>query len=162
VTFGTQGLVQGPTDGHCGSKVITIDASKCKAARDDPNAIDPYPPTMFNGEGDDDQCKYHLRWGVDTVGQNTNVMFGVALTTKVDGAAVRGAPIELEVFLDDTHIAPSSPQKVTETKTPGVYNVGPILFDAPGRWTVRFHIHYECFGRDESPHGHAAFFIDVP
>ena len=46
--------------------------------------------------------------------------------------------------------------------TSGVYS-GNIIFDKAGDWTVRFHIHEECFDfLDDSPHGHAAFRITVP
>ena len=38
-----------------------------------------------------------------------------------------------------------------------------VRFDAKGRWTVRFHLHEECADEaPDSPHGHIAFFIDVP
>jgi hypothetical protein len=40
---------------------------------------------------------------------------------------------------------------------------GPVIFDAPGDWTLRFHLHEECDDTlDDSPHGHAAFHITVP
>ena len=40
---------------------------------------------------------------------------------------------------------------------------GPVQFDAPGQWTVRFHLHDNCSDEPaDSPHGHAAFFIGVP
>jgi hypothetical protein len=46
---------------------------------------------------------------------------------------------------------------------PGVYVVGPIVFDVAGRWVFRFHFHQECLDiSPESQHGHAAFYIDVP
>ena len=46
---------------------------------------------------------------------------------------------------------------------PGVYKVGPIKFDAAGIWTVRFHFFEECGdAREDSPHGHAAFYVKVP
>ena len=56
--------------------------------------------------------------------------------------------------------APSAPSPEI---APGVYKVGPIVFDAPGIWTERFHLFEECSDDpDDSPHGHAAFFINVP
>ena len=39
----------------------------------------------------------------------------------------------------------------------------PINFDAAGDWTVRFHFYETCNDAPEdSPHGHAAFFVHVP
>ena len=49
-----------------------------------------------------------------------------------------------------------------------MYKVGPIRFDAAGNapghyWTVRFHLYEECNDSPEdSPHGHAAFYVSVP
>jgi hypothetical protein len=168
VAFGTLGVVQGAADSHCGAKLVTVAQSECngtpKAPEGDAGAggDDPYPPTMFGFEGDDDDCKYHVKWAVSSVTQKTNVTFTVVLTSKAGGAPVTGAPISAEVFLDDTHPAPNSGQKSAETSTPGTYTVGPIQFDAPGRWTARFHIHEECVDTEASPHGHAAFYVQIP
>jgi hypothetical protein len=51
--------------------------------------------------------------------------------------------------------------RFTETK-PGVFEVGPIAFDKSGRWAVRLHFYEECVHSETSPHGRAAFFVDVP
>jgi hypothetical protein len=32
----------------------------------------------------------------------------------------------------------------------------------PGKWSVRFHIREDCLDGADSPHGHGAFFINVP
>jgi hypothetical protein len=46
---------------------------------------------------------------------------------------------------------------------PGVYVVGPVVFDKSGDWVFRFHFNEECLDvSPESPHGHAAFHITVP
>jgi hypothetical protein len=59
------------------------------------------------------------------------------------------------------HPSPST-GSTTET-SPGVYQIGPIVFDQPGQWTVRFHLYGSCFDlAPDSPHGHAAFFVQVP
>ena len=52
---------------------------------------------------------------------------------------------------------------LTETSaSSGVYS-GAVAFDAPGEWTVRFHIQEQCDDIcDDSPHGHAAFHLTVP
>ena len=40
---------------------------------------------------------------------------------------------------------------------------GPIQFDMPGRWLIRFHVYHTCLDLvNTSPHGHAAFFLNVP
>ena len=45
----------------------------------------------------------------------------------------------------------------------GTYKIGPIVFDKPGRWVVRFHLFGTCDDAlATSPHAHAAFFVDVP
>src|SRR5437867_328431 len=67
-----------------------------------------------------------------------------------------------EVYLSDVHPAPNTRQKPVE-ESPGTYTVGPIRFDAPGQWTVRFHFFEECADvLEESPHGHVAFLAQVP
>jgi hypothetical protein len=41
--------------------------------------------------------------------------------------------------------------------------VGPIVFDQPGKWVVRFHFFENCDDLvEDSPHGHAAFYVQVP
>ena len=51
----------------------------------------------------------------------------------------------------------------TEETSPGTYKIGPIVFDRPGGWVVRFHFFGSCDDYlDTSPHGHAAFFVTVP
>lgn len=121
-----------------------------------------YGATLYNSEADDDDCKYHVKFTSTPVRRNENVTFTVTATTKADGQPAAGAKIIGEVFLSDTHPAPNSGQQTTE-KAGGVYDVGPIKFDAQGRWTVRFHLHEDCQdSTEDSPHGHVAFFIDVP
>ena len=94
--------------------------------------------------------------------RNQNVTFTVTAVTKVDGLPATGANILAEVFLNDTHPAPNSGQATSEMPG-GVYDIGPIVFDAMGQWTVRFHLHEDCQdATDDSPHGHAAFYIEVP
>ena len=88
--------------------------------------------------------------------------FTVTATVKETGAPATGANLVAEVYLNDTHAAPNSGQKTTE-QSGGTYVVGPIQFDQPGQWTVRWHLHEDCSDEpDDSPHGHAAFYIGVP
>jgi len=170
---GPPGSVAGPLDAHCGAKVVTIDPALCASApagdggvsgksigiRHDEAPVD--PNTRYNAEADDDDCKYRMKWTSTAVAQGADVSFELTLTAKAGGAPVKGAPVRLEVFLDDTHPGPNTKQVSTE-KSPGVYAVGPVRFDASGRWTVRFHVNDQCADSAASPHGHAAFFVQVP
>jgi hypothetical protein len=80
----------------------------------------------------------------------------------VDSSGVTGAGLDAEVFLTDKHPAPNSMQATMESGG-GSYTIGPVVFDESGTWTVRFHIFENCFDTlPTSPHGHAAFFVDVP
>ena len=46
---------------------------------------------------------------------------------------------------------------------PGTYTLGPYFFDEPGTWLIRYHIHPTCSDDSAaSPHGHAAYWLDVP
>ena len=190
----TAASVVGPQDSHCGAKVVTVDPAVCKvspaadggtgdggASTADAGAGG-YPPTMSNAEGDDDDCKYRIKWstggattatttktsslhplhGEETGGAGTggDVVFTVTLTNKKDGSPLTGAPINIEAFLDETHPSLNTEQTSKET-TPGTYTVGPVRFDVSGRWTVRFHIHDECNDSEASPHGHGAFFAQI-
>jgi hypothetical protein len=130
-----------------------------------------YGPTMYGTEGDDDDCKYHVTWKSTPMGLNTNVTFTVSAVYLTDGnpnppectgCPVTGASTITEVYLDDTHPAPNAPTVTTESPK-GTYEIGPIVFDAPGKWTVRFHFFEDCADiLPSSPHGHAAFYVDVP
>ena len=66
------------------------------------------------------------------------------------------------MFLDANHAAPSSGGVGAESPT-GTYTVSGVVFDKPGMWTVRFHLFEDCLDFDPaSPHGHAAFYVNVP
>jgi hypothetical protein len=161
----TGGPVSGALDTHCslgdgGVRAQVVDLSTCHA--NVPPGTPDYGPTLYNSEADDDDCKYHVKFTETPVRRNENVTFTVTAATKADGLPATGANIDAEVFLNDTHPAPNSGQQTSE-KPGGVYQVGPIKFDAAGRWTVRFHLHEDCQdSTDDSPHGHVAFYIDVP
>lgn len=163
VPDGPAGAVAGALDTHCGSKVVKVDPAQCTATQpeSDGGVVSVDRPPMFNSEADDDDCKYHVKWSSSSISQNADVNFTVTLTTKSDGLAARDVPVRLEVFLDETHPAPNTDQKSSEL-TPGVYVAGPVRFDRRGRWSVRFHYNEQCAESETSPHGHAAFFVDVP
>lgn len=160
------GPVSGDADTHCGSTKQATGACTPESAADAAAAAadagaDDYGDTLYNTEGDDDDCKYHVKYTVTPVCDAGGATFTVTTTSKVDGSPVTGADAYIEAFLDETHIAPPSNPKTTE-KADGVYEIGPIKFDAPGRWTVRFHFFGDCADAEDSPHGHAAFFVDIP
>jgi hypothetical protein len=170
------------TDKHCiddsGNpiKQVTHEAA-CQPAADaavpmdsDDGGTSDYGPTMYGSEADDDDCKYHLKWTSTCIEENTNVSFTVTVTKTVDGTpltkAIPAVEPEFDVFLDDggeaPHLAPMT-KTTSKEASPGVYTLGPIQFDKPGKWQIRFHLRGECVDlTDDSPHGHAAFYINVP
>ena len=165
-TGDTAAAVQGATDTHCnGQETRAVDPSVCHetidAGADGGMDTNDYGPTEYNSEGDDDDCKYHVKWTATKVAEGSDVTFYVVATNKKDGTPVAGTVVRAEVFLDDTHPAPNTKQASSES-APGQYGVGPIQFDNPGKWTVRFHFHEECNDSPTSPHGHAAFYVQVP
>ena len=167
------GTVTGALDTHCKatSKVQPTNAAACHATLDMSGgtadmgaAVDEpdYGDTLFNAEGDDDDCKYHLKFSFTPIRKSGKVTFTAVVTSLATGQPVTGAAVEPEVFLSETHPAPNSGSSTTESP-PGTYTVGPIVFDASGRWTLRYHLFESCTdAAEDSPHGHGAFFIDVP
>lgn len=148
----------GTEDAHMHDEDAASDAAAEAASG---GSDDEYGPTMVGSKGDDDQCKYHLDWSITPTHVNEDETVTVTITRLADGKPATGAEPNLEIFLDDTHPAPNTPAKPTET-APGVYSYGPIRFDASGKWTVRFHLYEDCVDGDTSPHGHAAFYVTVP
>jgi len=130
-----------------------------------------YGDTLSNSEGDDDDCKYHVSWSSTPVRLNADVTFTVTATDKTTMLPL--APLadgdvplsRLDVYepCNETHLGPSQNLKPSIAQTaPGTFTAGPIKFDQSGRWVVRFHFYEECIDQDTSPHGHIAFFVDVP
>ena len=159
------GPVSGPADTHC-AQTVTVDPNMCMGsggtggaggmAIEEPNSV------LYNDEGDDDDCKYHVKWSVmEKVAQNTDLHFMIELTTKADGKPVTGAAPDIEAFLDETHPAPNTAQMPME-ETGGMYHVGPVQFDKAGKWTARFHFFEDCMDMETSPHGHVGFYVNVP
>lgn len=120
-----------------------------------------YGPTLYNAEGDDDDCKYHVTWTSTDVKENVGVTFDVNVIRRIDDQPATGADVAIEAFLTDIHPTPTNSIPSKESAG-GNYRVGPLVFDAPGKWTVRFHFFEMCSDAEDSPHGHAAFFINVP
>jgi hypothetical protein len=165
----TAAAVTGAQDNHCVMQgTVAVDPAQCTAdAGGDDGGDDGgggnggFGDTMYNAEGDDDDCKYHVKWTSSPVTENADVNFVVTATNKIGGSPVTGSPVRAEVFLDQHTPAPNTNQNSSEGAA-GVYTVGPVRFNKPGKWTVRFHLHEECTDSPTSPHGHAAFYVQVP
>lgn len=169
------GPVVGPADAHCGALAQVTSVYACPGGisgrslaitvrpSHTPDAgLAAYGATMFGTQGGDDDCKYDLGWSADAVRRDADVIFTLNATARATHAPLTGARPSAEVYLDDTHPAPNSGQATTET-APGRFTIGPVRFDRPGRWTVRFHLFEQCADLTaDSPHGHGAFFVDVP
>jgi hypothetical protein len=123
-----------------------------------------YGPAMYGQKGSDDDCKYDVNWTSTPVCEGGNgVYFTVSATKRVDGTPLTGAKPYIESVQACSHPSPTAVQSQTEESPPGTYKIGPIVFDRPGGWVVRFHFYGDCAdGVDSSPHGHAAFFVTVP
>jgi len=122
-----------------------------------------YGPPLYNQEGYDDDCKYHVSFTSTPIREGADVTFTVTVASLDPAGPATGAKVYADVFLTAVHPAPISNPKTTETPGAGVYEVGPFVFDASGRWTVRFHMNEMCSDAPaDSPHGHAAFYVDVP
>ncbi len=175
----------GAADTHCvGQTPQPISSASCSLddagsgadTSDAGNAVgSDYGPTMYGTEADDDDCKYHVSYTYTPICENNDTYFIVTATSltksEADGGAapLTGASTYIETFLGDTHPAPNVDgqpphgNQIVVEGPPGTYTVGPIQFDAPGEWTVRFHFNeFCCDVADDSPHGHAAFYITVP
>jgi hypothetical protein len=82
------------------------------------------------------------------------------------GTPASGANIAIESYLADNqfHVLSALPPTAAESPAgSGHYKVTPVKFDAAGRWVLRFHLYEDCSDLSEdSPHGHVAFYVDVP
>jgi hypothetical protein len=129
-----------------------------------------YGATMYGSEGDDDDCKYHVTYTTTPLCENDGTYFVVtAHYLTRDGAPLTNACSFAELCLNDSHVIPEADfrpptgQQLVVEGPPGTYTIGPVEFDEPGKWTVRFHFNELCCDvADSSPHGHAAFFMNVP
>jgi hypothetical protein len=154
------GPVTGAADTHCMGQYIAVDPSMCMPPDGGPVDMADFGPTNYGTEADDDDCKYHVKWTSTPICEGGDVTFTVTITHAIDGTPVTGAAPNIEAFSTVTHPAPDV-GKPTEMAG-GVYAIGPVHFDQPGMWTVRFHIDENCHDTAASPHGHAAFFVGVP
>jgi hypothetical protein len=176
---GGAGPVTGVLDTHCmGVTPIVLDMNSCNPPLTGVDAAAgslEFGETIYNAEGDDDDCKYHVKFTVTpAVTLYANVTFKLTLTKKADnqpatgGVDSQGNGIDIEAYLADnnTHVLPNTTPMTKVTETPaasGVYTITPVKFDAAGRWVVRFHLYGNCSDAlEDSPHGHVAFYFDVP
>lgn len=162
------GPVSGAPDQHCvapdgGAIVQPVNETACHPdAGPDGGATTEYGPTLDGNSADDDDCKYHVSWTSTAVCEKSGVVFTLVATNKTDGSPLVGGKMSAETFLSLTHPSPTPIVTATEGP-PGTYVTQPITFDAPGQWTVRFHFREDCEDlTEDSPHGHAAFFVEVP
>jgi hypothetical protein len=124
--------------------------------------------THYNNSGSDDDCKYDVTWTSTPICRNQPVYFTVIVTKRADDTPLTGAAPYPDVVLDCMHPIPNGPNGPTYRAhapeiAPGTYVIGPILFDQPGKWVFRFHFRGECVDLSPaSPHGHAAFYVNVP
>jgi hypothetical protein len=122
-----------------------------------------YGATMQGTEGDDDDCKYHVKFTVPPICATEGVTFRLTLTRRTDGTPVDGADPQIEATTADFASVAESPGTSTPVAgSPGVYDIGPVKFGSAGKWIVRFHLFDTCADSETSPHGHAAFFVDIP
>jgi len=164
------GAVSGLADAHCaGVTPIVVNAASCHPAvvPTDPPPAEDDAPVLYNAEGDDDDCKYHVKFTSTSVRLNEAATFDVTATLLASpGTPATGANITIESYLSDNlfHVLSSLPPNAAESPAgSGHYKVTPVKFDASGRWVLRFHLHEDCSDlTDDSPHGHVAFYIDVP
>ena len=176
----------GTADTHCTGKTQAVSAASCTIEDagtgggdddDDAGAACEYGPTQFaaDKQGTDDDCKYKVSYTTTPICSGTNaVTFTVTVKNATDNTPATGIPdgLNIEAYVPTdpnaacdsmtTHPSPTSDAFKETTPGSGVYTGG-IIFDQPGQWTVRFHIHEECKDiLEDSPHGHIAFRLTVP
>jgi len=164
------GPVSGLADGHCaGVTPIAVNQASCHPAvvPADPPPAEADAPVLYNAEGDDDDCKYHVSFTTTPVRLNQAATFDVTATLLASpGTPATGANIAIESYLADNlfHVLSALPPDAAENPAgSGHYKVTPVKFDASGRWVLRFHLYEDCSDLSEdSPHGHVAFYVDVP
>lgn len=165
----TGGPVAGAADTHCaGMALTTVDPTQCMAPLPDLGTVDGgdegsvYGATMYGTMGMDDDCKYIVSYSVMPICENEGVTFTVKATYAIGGAPVTGAMTRAEVFDDATLLPAPNSNVMTTENSAGTYQIGPVVFNASGQWTVRFHFFEGCNDTPTSPHGHAAFYLNVP
>ena len=118
---------------------------------------------MYGSAGNDDDCKYYVSWTATPIVENADTYFTVSAVRLADMMPATCAGVRPDVLELSYQPRRAGAAEPLDGDRPGVYQVGPIKFDATGIWTVRFHFFEECSDTPEdSPHGHAAFYVQVP
>lgn len=119
----------------------------------------------YGSEAADDDCKYDASFSTTCLEVGKNVTVSLNLRERDTGNPANGGhPDSPEIYLASkpSHISPSNAIKAVEGPL-GTYQIGPVVFDEPGRWVIRFHYFESCSDiPPDSPHGHVAFYVDVP
>lgn len=170
---GTSDAADGDAGADSGSASEDAGAGPAPGPCDENGTDGAYGSTMYGTAGDDDDCKYHVTYAPFCGNGGTYFVVTAVYLTRNDAdggpAPLTGASTLAEICLSDTHASPAvdgrppnGDQQVVEGP-PGTYTIGPVVFDEPGTWTVRFHFNeFCCDVTNDSPHGHAAFFFTVP
>ncbi len=163
------GPVTGAQDKHCfddgGAEFIAVDPSQCTVDAGGDDGGPEFGDTMYNTSGNDDDCKYAVSFtipgGICDMG---NTSFVVTLKDALTNQGIPGASaVRPEVFKNDAANTPvNTSASMTTDMGGGVYKIGPIKFPSSGSYTIRFHFYEDCTDTPSSPHGHAAFFLNVP
>ena len=150
-----------------------------------------YGPTNYNTAANDDDCKYFTSWRSTPISKGADVTFWFTTLYATNGTPVTGmvgtpdggpavpscigeeaSQVYFEVSGDPdgglaNHPSPFIAGDYPVTETPpgsGIYQFGPAaFFDESGLWYVRFHFNENCCDvLPDAPHGHAAFYVNVP
>jgi hypothetical protein len=161
-----------------GNKFQVVSAASCQATADAGADACQYGQTLFGTlQGYDDDCKYQVIVSTTPLCSSTTggaVTFTANVINATDHTPVTGIPggVNIEVFIpkdknaacdsETDHPSPSTDSLQEVNVGSGTYKGG-IIFDQPGDWTVRLHIHEECKDEvEDSPHGHIAFRLTIP
>jgi hypothetical protein len=171
-------VVASSGDDATGDAATADDAATDAASGDDASATDGtcgetgYGPTNYGTIAGDDDCKYDVSWTSTPICLMGNVYFTVTVKKRAgaDGKPalsneppLTGASVDAEVIHSDCATIATNSNQTTSEQGNGVYKVGPIVFQKSGKWSVRFHINGCCSDvPEDSPHGHAAFWVNVP
>lgn len=156
------GPAAGALDDHCAAVTpVVVNPASCTATPPT-GGPEEEPPVHFNAESDDDDCKYHVSFTATPVRLNQDVTFKVTVTDLAGAKGpVTGADPHVEGTLNNAVPIANTNPKTTESP-PGTYTIGPVKFPQAGRWVITYHLFESCMDLEDSPHGHASFYIDVP
>ncbi len=110
------GPVSGTPDAHCGAKSQVTNAAACTpeptgsgggtssssssattgagGSTGAGGEASEYGATLENAEGDDDDCKYHVKWTSTDIYENNDVTITAVITTKSDGKPATSGEID--------------------------------------------------------------------